>query len=71
LTYSGLASDIPARLYRFSSSKGRWIWLATDERALYNPAKPTLKEFITSPNAVPNSEITRNRETIDDDCEES
>jgi len=71
LTYSGLAEDIPARLFRYSTSKGRWIYLETDLRDLYNPAKPTLKEFIISPNAVPNSEITRNRETIDDDCEES
>jgi hypothetical protein len=71
LTYSGLAEDIPARLYRYSTSKGRWIYLETDLRALYNPAKPTLKEFITSPNAVPNSKITRNRETIDKDCEET
>jgi len=70
LTYSGLAADLPARLYRYSASKGRWIYLETDQRAFHNPIKPTLKEFITSPNAVPNSEISRNRETIDDNCEE-
>jgi hypothetical protein len=69
LTYTGLAGDIPARLYRYSSSKGRWIYMETDLRDVFNPAKPTLKEFITSPNAVSNSEITRNRETIDKDCE--
>lgn len=71
MTYSGMAEDIPARLYRYSTSKGRWIYLETDLRALYDPAKPTLKEFIISPNAVRNSEITRNRETIDKDCEET
>lgn len=71
LTYSGLASDIPARLYRYSEPKGRWIYLETDLRAQFNPAKPTLKEFITSPNATKNSEITRLRETIDKDCKES
>lgn len=71
LTYSGLAGDIPARLYRYSSSKGRWIYLETDLRAQYDPVRPTMKEFIVSPNAVPNSKITRNRETIDKDCEES
>jgi hypothetical protein len=69
LTYTGLAGDIPARLYRYSSSKGRWIYMETDLRDVFNTAKPTLKEFITSPNAVSNSEITRNRETIDKDCE--
>jgi len=71
MTYSGLAEDIPARLYRYSTSKGRWIYLETDLRALYNPAKPTLKEFITSPNATSTGEITRNRETINKDCEET
>jgi len=71
LTYSGLAGDIPARLYRYSSSKGRWIYLETDLRAQYDPAKPTMKEFIVSPDAVPNNQITRNRETIDKDCEET
>lgn len=71
ITYSGLAKDIPARLYRYSETKGRWIYLETDLRAQFNPAKPTLKEFITSPDAVKNSEITRNRETIDKDCEET
>ncbi len=70
LTYSGLAGDIPARLYRYSETKGRWIWLETDLRAQYNPTKPTLKEFITSPNSSNNTEITRNRETISKDCEE-
>lgn len=71
LTYSGLAGDIPARLYRYSTTKGRWIYLETDLRAQYNPGKPTLKEFITSPTATRNSEITRNMETIDKDCEET
>jgi len=70
LTYSGLAGDIPARLYRYSDSKGRWIYLETDLRAQYNPIKPKLKEFITSPGATSNNEISRNRETIDKNCEE-
>ena len=68
LTYSGLSEDIPPRLYRYSQTKGRWIYLETDLRKQFNPAKPTLKEFITNPDAVKNKEITRNRETIDKDC---
>lgn len=71
LTYSGLAEDIPAQLWRYSTDKGRWIWLETDLRYKYNPNKPTLEEFITSPYAVDNKEITQNRETIDKDCEET
>lgn len=66
LTYSGLADDVPARLYRYSTSKSRWIYLETDLRAQYNPAKPRLKEFITSPDATAITEITRTRERIGD-----
>lgn len=49
LTYEGPAQGLPARLYRYSQSKGRWIYMETDTRELYNPRKPTLKEFIHSP----------------------
>jgi len=66
LTYSGLAGDIPARLYRYSESKGRWVYLETDLRAQFNPAKPTLKEFITSPNAVKTGEVGLDRDKIKD-----
>ncbi len=71
LTYSGLAGDIPARLYRYSVQKGRWIFLETDRRAEFNPAKPQLKEFITSSGAMSNHEITNKRETLDKDCDET
>lgn len=70
MIYTGMAEDIPARLYRYSESKGRWIYLETDKRAFYDPAKPTLKEFITSSNSVKFDEISRTRETIDKNCEE-
>lgn len=42
VTYSGAASDIPARLYRFSGVKGRWIYLETDKRAQHDPLSPML-----------------------------
>ena len=70
LTYEGLSKDIPARLYRYSSAKGRWIFLEKDKRAQFDPVKPTLQEFLTSPNKRHLNEITRDRETIDDECEE-
>lgn len=50
LTYEGPAEGIPARLYRYSQSKSKWIYLETDRREQYNPRKPTLEEFIQSPN---------------------
>jgi hypothetical protein len=63
LTYETIDSDVPARLYRYSSAKGRWIFLEKDNRALYNSSKPVLNEFLTSPNAVPHTNINR-----EDDC---
>ena len=49
LTYSGLAEDVPDRLYRYSSAKGRWVYLETDRRHEFDGNKPKLQEFITSP----------------------
>ena len=49
LTYSGLAGDVPDRLYRYSNAKGRWIYLETDRRHEYDGQKKKLQEFITSP----------------------
>ena len=69
LTFSGTAEDIPERLHRYSEAKSRWVFLESDLRRIFNTGKPILREFIRSPNAVPNSEIARNREKIDDDCE--
>ena len=53
LTYSGLAEDVPDRLYRYSSLKGRWVYLETDRRHEYDGQKKKLQEFITSPFASP------------------
>ena len=47
MTFSGLADDIPDRLYRFSTSKGRWVYLETDRRHEYDGQKKKLQEFIT------------------------
>lgn len=48
LTYIGSARDIPAQLYRYSQMKGRWVYLETDKRALHNPIKPLLTEYLTA-----------------------
>jgi hypothetical protein len=69
LTYVGLASDIPARLYRYSQQKGRWVYLETDRRTQYDGVQPVLQEFLTSPDRSPMDEITRgDKNTIDKDC---
>jgi hypothetical protein len=48
LTYTGLAEDIPARLYKFFAKKNDWIYQETDRRGQYNSQSPRLDEFTTS-----------------------
>lgn len=39
---------IPARLYRFSAIKNRWIYLETDRRGEYSSHKPTIRRIMQS-----------------------
>ena len=71
LVYVGTAQDVPARLYRYSEAKGRWIFLEADLRAQYNPVKPLLTEYLNSPTTGDESDVTQIREKIQDDCEET
>jgi hypothetical protein len=48
LTYVGLSKDVPARLYRFSTTKSRWVYLETDRRQEFNGQKSLLEEYTTS-----------------------
>lgn len=57
MTYAGLAQDVPPRLYRWSSTKGRWIYLETDRRAQYNLQKNGLDEYMISNTNKPAREI--------------
>lgn len=57
LTYEGLAKDVPARLYRWSQTKNRWIYLETDRRAQFNNQKAILEEYTTSDNKIPAREV--------------
>ncbi|PPD55695.1 MAG: hypothetical protein CTY12_00115 [Methylotenera sp.] len=57
LTYEGLSKEVPARLYRFSVNKGRWVYLETDRRKQYNGQKNLLEEYITSPTKEPAQDI--------------
>lgn len=67
MTYTGLSKDVPARLYRYSSSKGRWIFLEKDRRAEFDPNKPRLQEFLTARGRISNTEITKPNPPV---CEE-
>lgn len=62
LTYEGLSKDVPARLYRWSASKGRWIYLETDRRAEYNSPKRTIEDFLKSGGRVPDDDATNIKE---------
>lgn len=57
LIYEGLAKDVPARLYRYSVTKARWVYLETDRRQQYNNQKAILEEYTTSPNKKPSRDI--------------
>jgi hypothetical protein len=52
MTYSGLAEDVPDRLYRYSTAKGRWVYLETDRRHEFDGQRKKLQEFITSPQSA-------------------
>jgi hypothetical protein len=57
MEYSGMAADVPARLYRYSGTKGRFLYLETDRRAEFNAQKATLEEYTTSPNKISAREV--------------
>ncbi len=61
VVYTGLSKDVPARLYRYSVAKGRWVFLEKDKRAEHNPAKPTLEEYLISKTRVPHTDISKER----------
>lgn len=57
LIYQGLAKDVPARLHRWSTVKGRWVYLETDRRAQYNNQKSVLDEYLISPTRISQEDI--------------
>jgi len=58
LTYVGTGKDIPARLFRFSVKKNRWLFQESDKRAENNPIKPKLGEYYKDyNNPTDNNEI--------------
>lgn len=57
LTYEGLSKDVPARLYRYSVTSHRWIYLETDRRAEYDKQSKLLTEYTTSQYATPARDI--------------
>lgn len=67
LTYEGLSKDVPARLYRYSQSKGRWVFLEKDKRAEFDPDKPRLEEFLEAKGKRTHEHILRDGPGLCDD----
>lgn len=57
LTY--LNNNIPPRLFKYNTTKSKWIFVEADRRQAYNRIKPSIQQHITSPNAVPSDKITK------------
>jgi hypothetical protein len=59
LTYTGINSEIPARLFRWSTAKQRWIFMEKDKRSTLAETKPILQEFLRSSTSKPSDEIAK------------
>lgn len=61
LTYVKIRNGIPARLYRYSELKSRWIYLETDHRTAIMNAKSMIEQFKdpTKSSATPPSEVDK------------
>lgn len=64
LTYTQYGDNIPAKLYRWSSSKKVWIYLEKDKRAEMNNGKSLIEEFkkpsLKKDKSVSISEVEKN-----------
>lgn len=58
LTYKSLNNNIPPRLFKYSTTKMRWIYVETDRRQQYNRIKPSVQQHIVSPTSTPNDKIS-------------
>lgn len=57
LTYTGYDENIPPRLFRYSTAKGRWLFLERDKRFATRKTKPVLQEFLESDTRKPSDKI--------------
>lgn len=57
MTYVGMAENIPARLFRYSKAKDRWIYVESDLRTQYNPQKPSIQKLKESEGAISSTKI--------------
>lgn len=50
LTYDGVNKGIPARLFKYSIKKNRWIFMESDKRSQNNPIKTRLLDYYKDQN---------------------
>lgn len=56
-TYDNIDERIPARLFKYSAAKNRWIFMESDKRFKYEKTKPILDEFVSNPNKISPKDI--------------
>ena len=59
LTYVGIDASIPARLFRYSLAKNRWVFMESDKRTTFKNTKPILQEFLASNGKKPADTIAK------------
>ncbi len=59
LTYSSTDTRIPAKLFKYSAAKSRWIYYETDRRSQYNLMKPSIQEALLSNSKTASTKVTK------------
>lgn len=59
LTYSNSDKLIPARLFKYSGTKSRWVYQETDRRQQYNLLKPSIQEALLNTNKLPSTDAAK------------
>jgi hypothetical protein len=52
VTYVGLSENVPARLFKYSTTKAKWLFVEADLRKEYTPQKPELQKLKDSKDAI-------------------
>lgn len=60
LTYKSSDKLIPAKLFRYSGVKSRWVYYETDRRSQFNLMKPTIQEALLNSRKTASTKATKN-----------
>ena len=59
LTYKSTDTRIPAKLFKYSGAKGRWVYYETDRRSQFNLLKPSIQEALLSTSKTAGTKVTK------------